>query len=111
MHLEAQEPQAATRLLERVVASHPHDHTSRYQLAQAYEHLGRPKDAAEQRRLVQQTQEMLKRLTALIHEAGDRPWDGALRRRAAKLCQELDRPDLATLWIRAAATCPPVSDP
>jgi tetratricopeptide (TPR) repeat protein len=111
MYLEAQEPQAAARLLERVLKDHPRDHASRYQLAQAYQSLGRPHQAAEQRQLVDRTQKLLLQLTKLVHEAGDRPWDASLRRRAAELCQELDRPDLANVWLRAAASCPPSATP
>lgn len=110
MHLAVQEAQAAAGLLERVLRDHPHDHTSRYQLALAYESLGRPAEAAEQRRLVEKTQAMLKRLTDLVHEAGDKPWDASLRRKAAQLCRELDKPDLAESWLRAAASCPPAPD-
>jgi tetratricopeptide (TPR) repeat protein len=107
MHLADQQPRAAARLLERVLAEYPHDHASRYQLAQAYEALGRTREAGEQRALVKKTQALLRELTDLVREAGDKPWDGSLRRRAAELCRELDRPDLAEMWRRAAASCPP----
>jgi tetratricopeptide (TPR) repeat protein len=107
VHLADQKPQPAADLLERVLRDHPHDHTSRYQLSQAYEALGRSADAAEQRKLVEKTQAQLKRLTDLVHEAGDKPWDASLRLRAAQLCRELGRPDLAASWMRAAASCPP----
>jgi tetratricopeptide (TPR) repeat protein len=110
IHLAEQRPRDAAGLLERVLSDHPHDHASRYQLSLAYEALGRPGDAAEQRRLVERTQAQLKQLTDLVHEAGDKPWDGSLRRRAAQLCQELGRSDLAASWNRAAAACPPVPE-
>jgi len=110
MHLADQKAQLAADLLERVLREHPHDHTSRYQLSLAYESLGRSADAAEQRRLVNETQAQLKQLTDLVHELGDKPWDGSLRRRAAQLCKELGRHDLAASWLRAAATCPPTPE-
>ena len=110
IHLADQKPEPAAELLERVVRDHPHDHASRYQLSLAYEGLGRSADAAEQRKLVEKTQAELKRLTDLVHEAGDKPWDGSLRRRAAELCRGLGRPDLAAAWQRAAAACPPAPE-
>jgi len=110
MHLADQKAQPAADLLERVLRDHPHDHSSRYQLSLAYESLGRSADAAEQRRLVEKTQAQLKQLTDLVHEAGDKPWDASLRRRAAQLCEELGRHDLAASWLKAAASCPPVPE-
>src|SRR5262249_4033694 len=83
LHLEAGAPRAGAGRLERIAADRPRDHASRYQLAQAYERLGRSRQAAEQRRLVDQTEKLLLQLTRLVQEAGDRPWDAALRRRAA----------------------------
>src|SRR5205814_1653010 len=75
LHLAAQEPAKAAALLERVVAAQPHDHASRYQLVQAYETLGRRQDAEAQRALWQKTQEALQKLTKVVNEAADRPWD------------------------------------
>ena len=110
LHLAAQEPAKAAALLERVVAAQPHDHASRYQLVQAYETLGRRQDAEAQRALWQKTQEALQKLTKVVNEAADRPWDAAPRRRAAELCQELNQPELAARWLKAAAACPPAPD-
>jgi tetratricopeptide (TPR) repeat protein len=107
MHLQAREPEAAAALLERAVALDGHDHASRYQLGLAYESLGRRAEAAEQRRLSQQTQDALVEMTRLVKEAAERPWDSVPRRRLAECCQRLNKPDLAARWLRAAALCPP----
>src|SRR5262249_3425654 len=69
IHLAADEYPAAAGLLERAVALDKHDLVSRHQLAQAYEALGRRADAAEQRRLHEQTQRFLDELTRLNREA------------------------------------------
>jgi thioredoxin-like negative regulator of GroEL len=106
LHLSVPEAEAAATLLERVVAIDPHDYASRYQLAQAYEALQRRSDAAEQRRLAQQTKDALVQVTNLVKEAGDKPWDGSVRARLAGLCEQLGKPELAVRWRRAADACP-----
>jgi hypothetical protein len=65
--------------------------------------LGRPAEAEEQRRLLRQTQEALTAMTRLNGEAIDRPRDAAVRRCLAELCEQLNKPDLAAMWHRAAA--------
>jgi hypothetical protein len=71
----------------------------------------RPADAAEQRRLADQTKELLLQLTDLIKKASDKPWDAEVRKRLAELCHRLDKPKLADMWQKAAASCPePRSD-
>jgi tetratricopeptide (TPR) repeat protein len=106
MHMGAGEPQAAVPLLERAVGIDRHDYASRFQLAHAYQALGRRGEAAEQLRRGQQTQDALKELTNLIKEAGEKPWDGQVRRRLADSYQRLDRSEAAR-WVQAAAACPP----
>src|SRR5262249_52757864 len=107
IHLAADEYPAAAGLLERAVALDKHDLVSRHQLAQAYEALGRRADAAEQRRLHEQTQRFLDELTRLNREATARPWDAAVRGCLAEVCQELGKADLAAMWRAAAGACPP----
>jgi tetratricopeptide (TPR) repeat protein len=107
LHLEAQEHQAAAALLERFVEADPHDFAGHFQLAQAYESLGRSAEAAAQRRLGQQTQNDWSEITKLHKVAMDHPWDAAVRQRLATLYQKLDKHDLAAIWLKAAAACPP----
>jgi tetratricopeptide (TPR) repeat protein len=94
-------------LLARAVEIDRHDYTSRYQLAHAYEGLGRAADAAEQRRLAEQTKGLLAELAQLQEEALGKPWDAAVRKRLAEICQKLDKPDEARRWLAAAAACGP----
>jgi tetratricopeptide (TPR) repeat protein len=106
VYLAVPESAAAVPLLERAVALDRHDFASRFQLAQAYESLGRRDAAAEQRRLAQQTQDALTEVTNLVRAASEQPWDGSVRRRLAEACRSLDQPELAERWRRSAAACP-----
>jgi tetratricopeptide (TPR) repeat protein len=107
LHLSANEPESAASLLERALQVDHHDSVSRYQLVQAYQRLGRAKEAALQQQLLKQTQDYLTELTKLNEEIAQRPWDGAVRTRLAEVCDKLDKPELAAMWRRAAAASLP----
>jgi tetratricopeptide (TPR) repeat protein len=107
VHLHANENAPAAALLEKALAHDRHDFITRHLLAQAYEGVGRKTDAAKQRQLVDETQKHLAELTRLNHEATGRPWDAAVRRRLAELCEQLGKHDLAVMWREAAAACRP----
>jgi predicted Zn-dependent protease len=106
LHLEAGEPQAAASVLERALEIDRHDAPGRYQLAQAYERLGRRGDADRQRALLKETHTYLDEITRLTREAMASPWDASVRQRLADVCEKLNKPDLAAMWRRAAAACP-----
>src|SRR5262249_31799855 len=103
LYLSENEPRQAATLLEQAVRSDRHDYQSRYQLAQAYHMLGRPKEADEQQRLCKETQDDLAELTNLSAAIAERPWDVAARTRLAEVCEKLDKTELAAMWRRAAA--------
>ena len=103
LHLNENEPQQAAALLEQAVRLDRHDYQSRYQLAQAYQMLGRPMEATEQQQLCKETQDYLAELTSLSTAIAERPWDAAARSRLAEVCEKLDKTDLAAMWRRAAA--------
>ena len=103
LHLNENEPQQAAALLEQAVRLDRHDYQSRYQLAQAYQMLGRPMEATEQQQLCKETQDYLAELTNLSTAIAERPWDAAARSRLAEVCEKLDKTDLAAMWRRAAA--------
>jgi tetratricopeptide (TPR) repeat protein len=106
VHQAAGENQAAADLLEKALQIDPTDYPSRYALAGAYQGLGRAADAAAQRRQVEETQKAMKEVTALVQQANDRPTDRAVRLQLAALCEKLKRPDLAAIWLQAAARVP-----
>ncbi len=105
VHLEAEEPKPAIALLEQAVQMDRHDNASRYQLALAYESQGQRDKAAEQRRLMQQSQDALDEMSKLSAEAMSKPWDAALRYRLVEICEKLDKHTEAAMWRKAAAAC------
>jgi tetratricopeptide (TPR) repeat protein len=107
LHEDAHEWRAAADLFGRVVTLDSHDYAARYQLALAYEHLGRAEQAAEQRRLAEQTKNDLMEMERQVQEALSNPWDAPTRRRLAELCRKLGQPELARVWFRAAEACGP----
>jgi tetratricopeptide (TPR) repeat protein len=106
LHLDADEARAAADLLARAVALDRSDYRSRHLLALAYARLDRRDEAAEQHRLVEETQGRLKQLTQLSAEVASKPWDASLHLRLAELCDQLGKPGEAGMWRRSAAACP-----
>jgi tetratricopeptide (TPR) repeat protein len=96
--------QEAAGLLERALRIDPHDHASRNLLTQAYGKMGRPDDAAEQRRLLAQTHEYLDELAKLNQIAMEHPWDADVRQRLEQVCIKLNLRQMAEMWRRAAHT-------
>ena len=60
-----------------------------------------------QRLFRDQTQKRIERLSELSRQAMERVWDDRLRCEIAKLWVEMDNPQLAGVWFRAALTCNP----
>jgi Tfp pilus assembly protein PilF len=106
IRLADDDPQGAVGPLEQVLQLDRHDSASRYLLAQAYETLGKRTEAADQRRLMQQTQEYFVEMSTLSKQAIYNPWDASLRRRLAVVCEKLDKHNEAAVWRKAAAACP-----
>src|SRR5438552_2001894 len=96
---------AAVPLLVKALQVDPHEPESRYQLAVAYEFLGQRKEAAEQRRLLDETQKLLSTMSELNREADRKPTDVEVRRRLAEVCEKLGKFDLEMTWRKAAESC------
>lgn len=92
----------AIDILERVVREAPHDFRSRTQLARAYHAAGRTADEEAQNREVKQLLDLIQRVHDKNIEAMADPWDAAIRRELAELCEKIHRPELARMWRRAA---------
>ena len=107
VHLAQEEAEPAARLLETALRADEHDFASGHLLAQALEALGRRPEAAEWRRRVERTMELVKQMSELNREAVERPKDAAVRRRLAEACAKLNKFQLAKMWQRAADACPP----
>jgi tetratricopeptide (TPR) repeat protein len=111
IHLDDGNYPKAVELFENALRLDRHDHICRYQLGQAYEKMGRKTEAEEQKRLLAQTHKDLEELSRLNREVFNSPWDLNKRLRLIELCEKLDKPDLAAMWRKAAAFCPPPAVP
>jgi tetratricopeptide (TPR) repeat protein len=92
---------------QRAIKTQPKDYTAHFKLAQAYAHAG-----DDERSKIEQ--EMAEKIRVIRHEfaqlhkaAWERRGDAAVRLRLATLARELDRPDLADVWLRSAAALQP----
>lgn len=101
----------AVAALTRALEKHPRDYTVHFILAQAYDQAGEPALAAEQRKVAEEIRAIRHEFAQLHRDAGDRPRDVAVRLRLAALAQQLNRPDLAQVWLRSAAALQPAPAP
>ncbi len=106
-YLHRDDPRAARPLLERAATFAPHDPGILKDLADACEQSGDKPAADGHRQTFDRTTALRTRMTQLYLEAEQRPWDPAPRREAARVCQELQRPDEAHMWAKAARACVP----
>jgi tetratricopeptide (TPR) repeat protein len=107
MYLADRQPRAALPLLEKAARIEFGDLETRQYLMQAYGHLGDKVRAEEQRQRVEEIKGYKDRLTKLHEEAQRNRWDDGVRLRIAELCQHLNRPAEARMWLRAALACNP----
>jgi tetratricopeptide (TPR) repeat protein len=106
IHSAAGEGAAAVVLLERALHLDPHDCFSRYQLALLYRKQKRQAKADEQFRLLATSQQLFREMSDLNQQAIERPKDAAVRHRLADVCNQLNKPELAQMWLKAADSCP-----
>lgn len=106
IHLAAGEDAEAMALLEKALHLDAHDCSSRYQLALLYTKHKRQAEADEQFRLLATSQQLFRELSEGNQQAIERPTDVAIRRRLADLCSQLNKRDLAQMWLKAANSCP-----
>jgi len=105
-HAAAGEDAPAIALLEKALRLDAHDCSSRYQLALLYTKQKRLAEADEQFRLLASSQQLFTQLSDLNQQAVARTTDAAIRRRLADLCSQLNKPELAQMWLKAANSCP-----
>jgi tetratricopeptide (TPR) repeat protein len=82
-----------------------HNLGTRLQLALAYRRLGDAARADAEEAKFKDSEQKLKKLSELNHEAVERPWDGAIRRELAAAYRALNLTALADHWLKAAAAC------
>jgi tetratricopeptide (TPR) repeat protein len=106
IHAAAGEDALAMALLEKALHLDAHDCFSRYQLALLCTKQKHQSEADEQFRLLATSQQLFRELSALNQQAVERPADAAVRRRLADVCSQLNKPELAQMWLKAANSCP-----
>jgi tetratricopeptide (TPR) repeat protein len=106
IHAAAGETTEAKALLEKALQRDAHDCFSRYQLALLCTKQKRQAEAEEQFRLLEASQQLFRKLSDLNQQAIDRPRDAAVRRHLADVCRQLNKPELAQMWRKAADACP-----
>jgi len=105
MELDAGRLEPAVVALRKVLKQEPHDHESRHQLAQALRLSGQITEAdAEAARSVRII-ELKKTLSQFTLDAIAHPESSEVRQRMAAICDELEMPELAAMWRKAAAAC------
>jgi tetratricopeptide (TPR) repeat protein len=109
--LEEGDATAAVKVFQRAAQVRPKDYLAHFKLAQAYSQAGKQDRAQIEQKLADQIREVRKEFADLHQAAWDRPRDFQVRLRLATLAQELDRPDLADVWLRSAAALQPLAIP
>jgi tetratricopeptide (TPR) repeat protein len=103
--VDAKRPAEAAAALEQALSTMPHDRRGRDGLRAAYQSLGRTADAAIQKDKRDESDRLYKALSGLTHEAMDKPWDASVRWKMADLCDQLQMPQVAAEWRKAAREC------
>jgi tetratricopeptide (TPR) repeat protein len=106
IHLAAGQDAAAAALLEKALHRDPHDCFLRYQLALLCTKQKHQAEADEQFRLLATSQQLFREMSDLNQQAIERPRDAAVRRRLADVCNQLNKSELAQMWLKAANSCP-----
>jgi len=105
--LQEDDAAAAIAPLKDAVSLDPYNVRIRQELMQAYQLLGKP-DLAEQERVRGEASHKIEgQIGELYEQTRARPWDGDVRYRMALLCLEIQRRDQARTWLRAALACDP----
>jgi tetratricopeptide (TPR) repeat protein len=96
-------PDDAKKSLDAAVASDPADFTARFRFAQVLQQLGETEKADAQMELKNRYTDLRRRFAELHQEASTKPDDASIRRELAETAKLLHKPELAKMWMRAAA--------
>jgi tetratricopeptide (TPR) repeat protein len=105
--LEQQEYDRAVELLRRAVAVKPTDYLANFRLSQALRSQGVPAEAAEVAERAEAIKQKRERFAKLHQDATARPLDAQVRFELGELAAELELPDMARIWYRAALELDP----
>ena len=100
--LEEQNAAAAVEVLTRAVIAYPKDYTARFKLAQAYRRVGDARHSEEHMKIADEIKAVREEFSSLHQKANAEPDNADVRCRLGQLARQLDRPDLARVWFRAA---------
>jgi len=105
MELDADKLEPAIVAFRNVLKREPQDHESRHQLGQALRLLGKIPEAEAESRHSARTIELKTQLSQFTLDAIAHPDNIEVRERMAEVCSELEMPELAAMWRKAAAEC------
>ena len=107
MDLDSGNPAAALEILRRAVEHHPKDHRVRYKLSQAYQRLGQKEAAAKEAKTSKELSDLQQRFTQLHQQAIRNTASAEIRYQLGVVARQLDKPELAQSWFRAALALDP----
>lgn len=105
--LETGKPEHAVEALSRAVTAYPKDYTARFKLAQAYRRAGNDEQFAKHSKIAEEIKQVREEFSRLHERIAAEPGNADIRCRLGVLARQLDRPDLARLWFRAALAIDP----
>lgn len=89
-------------VLERAVGKYPKDYTAHFKLQQAYTQAGDTERAAAENATAKQIRALREEFATAHQDAWDHPQDRNVRLRLAAMAQQLDMPEIANDWLKAA---------
>ncbi|HLQ43113.1 MAG TPA: tetratricopeptide repeat protein, partial [Planctomycetaceae bacterium] len=99
---ETNRTEEAIAPLQRILQDDPHNSTARYELALAYQQLGRSEDAATEMARRNESHALFEQMVTLNQRAVQEPTNADLRAELADVCEQLGKPELAAVWRDAA---------
>jgi tetratricopeptide (TPR) repeat protein len=105
--LEQQQYERAVELLRQAVAHEPLDYLANFRLAQALRSQGKPDEAASVAEQAEEIKRKRERFSKLHQEATAKPRDAQVRVELGQLATELNLPELAATWYKAALDLDP----
>lgn len=110
MLLEEGKARAAIEVFLVAIQAHPKDYTAHFLLTQAYDKAGEQELAEREEKTAEKIRAIRHEFAQLHKTAWENPNNAQVRLRLAALARELDRPDLAEVWLRSAAALQPAGD-
>lgn len=107
LFLDDGKPAEAAEVLTRAIQFNPHDRQVHFQLSQALRALGKSTEADAELEVMLKIQQQQREFSDLHDQAASQPDNAEIRYRTGELADLLGKPDLATIWYRAALAIDP----